>query len=208
MSRTVNWVTLGDSITAGYTNGSISYVNKCQDTYAPLVGHTENISVPGSTCDNFNQVFQASLRFDPSTEVNIASVAFGANDGFVMNATTFLGNLKTACLTLRSYGFTIIVVTMLPCGNYDSQAFRTDSRAMILADPSFWDAVADFGDITTVMGAEAAKGDSTLYNDTVHPSDLGHTHLGPEMLAAIQLFTEDAVVTSGGVSRSRMQLGM
>ena len=59
----------------------------------------------------------------------------------------------------------------VPCASYDSEAFRTASRALMLAHPSFWDYFVDWGNTATTMGAEAAKNDTLLYSDGVHPTD-------------------------------------
>lgn len=204
--KTCQWVALGDSITLGQTNGNVSYVDKCVAAYAPLVGHTTKTAVGGSTCDSANQVPSAQALFNGSLQVNIASLDFGANDGGTKTAAQFVSDLKTACLTLRGTGFKIIVTSMLPCGAYDSAAFRTSSRALILADSSFWDQFVDFGNTGTTMGAEAAKNDISLYNDTVHPTDHGHVLLEPMMTPALRYFIEPPPVT--GVARSRLQVGM
>jgi hypothetical protein len=188
--KTNKWTAVGTSITNGNHNGGVSYVQKCDAAYAPI-GTIANISVPSSSCDDSGQGAAADGGFDGAKQVNILSVEFGANDGLTKTAAQFVADLKTFCLARRSAGFKIIVCTMLPCGSYDSAAFRTSSRSLIFADPSFYDYVVDYGDPATTMGAEAAKNDASLYSDTVHPTDFGYGLLEPAMTAGLRFFIEE-----------------
>ena len=178
-----NWCALGTSIGAGNYNGGVSYVDKVVAAFPSLFGNTHNICVPGSSCDDRGQVSAAQALYDRSKDVNIASLEFGPNDGLRKSAAAFVADLKRACLALRGTGFTIMVSSMLPCASYDSEAFRTSSRALILADPSFWDYLVDWGNTETTMGGEAAKNDTLLYSDGVHPTDHGYNLMEPQLTA-------------------------
>ena len=182
--KSCNWCALGTSIGAGNYNGGVSYVDKVVAAFPSLSGNTHNICVPGSSCDDMGQVSAAQALYDGSKDVNIASLEFGPNDGLKgKSAEAFVADLKTACLALRGTGFTIMVSSMLPCASYDSEAFRASSRSLILADPSFWDYLVDWGNTETTMGGEAAKNDTLLYSDGVHPTDHGYDLMEPQMTA-------------------------
>lgn len=178
---TGNVVFCGDSITAGnHVSAGECYPELVA---AALVGPTyHNIAVPSSSCDSANQGVTADALFDAGVDVNILFVMFGANDGLSKSAATFESDLASWVAARQSAGFTVVVLTMLPCGSYDSVAFRAainaNSREAYLH-------VVDLGDPASTMGAEAAKNNGTLYSDTVHPTAYGNTLLEPFVTAVL-----------------------
>ena len=102
-----------------------------------------------------------------------------------------------------------MALTVLPNGGGTINPLRAVCNPLIAADLGIWyDALADIGNTATTMGADAAPSNPTLYNsgDLVHPTNFGNGLLEPTVTSAIaSLIT---IPTVGGVSRSRMQLGM
>jgi hypothetical protein len=110
-------------------------------------------------------------------------ILFGANDGVTKSAATFESDLASFVAARRSTGFLDVILTMLPCGSYDSVAFRAAINANAL---STYPRVIDIGSTSTAMGAEAAKNNGSLYSDTVHPTAAGNVLLEPAITAAIR----------------------
>jgi len=145
----------------------------------PMLG-SHNIAVNGAYIDNESQGAAADALFDSTKRFNICAVAFGANDGLQGSAATFNANLAAFVAARVTRGFLPMVMTMLPCGSYDSVAFRAAINLNSRNDRNYSRGLTDLGDIQTTMGAEAAKNDGSLYGDTVHPTAAGHA-----LLAAI-----------------------
>jgi lysophospholipase L1-like esterase len=180
---TCNVVWTGTSITAENHEPGNGYVSLTQTAFPALESH--NIAVPSSTLDSEGQGASADALFNSAKQVNICFVEFGVNDGVSVPVDTFKNTLATYCAARRTAGFKVIVATMLPCGSYDSVAFRDSLNTYIRATSTFWDRLADFGNLSSTMGAEAAKNDTNLYSDSVHPTVLGYTYLAPIVQAAI-----------------------
>ena len=191
MPLTSNIVIIGDSIPAathvgpgeGYFELSIAALQAAGYTISP-----HNIAVPSSALDDANQAAAAAALFDPSKQRNICFIASGANDGLSKTIGQFRTALATAATTVRNAGFQPVPCTMPPCGSYDSVNFRAGINADTKTDYSRW--VVDFGDPTSIMGAETAKNDTSLYSDSVHPTALGNTYMAPLLTAMIKTLTD------------------
>lgn len=180
--KTCRVVWVGDSITAG------NHVSSGEEFPALVVAQipsldSHNISVPSSTCDSASQGAAADALYDGTKDVNLCVILFGANDGVTKSAATFESDLASFVAARRSTGFLDVILTMLPCGSYDSVAFRAAINANAL---STYPRVVDIGSTATTMGAEAAKNDGSLYSDTVHPTAAGNVLLEPAITAAIR----------------------
>src|ERR1022692_1518107 len=84
----------------------------------------------------------------------------------------------------RCLGYAICNTT-LPQTTTGFNTFRNSVNAAFKADPSFWDAIADFA-ADPKMGCDACAANTTYYPDGEHPSIAGHAILGPIAQAAIQ----------------------
>jgi len=177
-----NAIFIGTSITAGNHLG-----NPTVERFSTLVGNAlsqltvSNIGVPSSTCDSANQLATANALVDPFKQ-NFAIIEFGPNDGLTKTAAEFEGDLATFVAGLDAR-FVPLPLTMLPCGSYDSVAFRAAINPNTLATYAH---VIDVGNISTTMGAEAAKNDGALYSDTVHPTAFGNTLLAQSIITVLQ----------------------
>lgn len=192
-------VYLGDSIMAGNhlnsptTQGIPALV---ADAMPQLAGHASNLAI-GSTHANEDgthtdggQGATADGLYSASLQLNVVVILFGANDiaaGY--KSTQFEAALKAYALARRSRGFKVVILTTLPnsmitTNGFDSQ--RTAANAATLADPSFWDAVADIASDPT-MGNAANNRDTIYYSDGVHPTPLGNSYLTHYLTAALSL---------------------
>jgi len=208
----LNTVWVGDSITAGNHLGSPTterFSRLCCNSLAAL-GHTvveNNIAIPSDFLAGTTQGATADGLYDSGKDKNILILMDGINDlASGTSGATNAANTKTFCLARRATGFKIVVCTVLPINDAPTLARTKTNNSTILADSSFWDAVADVGAGSShVMGQDSAPLDGSLYIfDHVHPTALGNIDLEPDITAAIV-----RVLTGvGGVSRSRMQLGM
>lgn len=132
--------------------------------------------------------------YNASIAKNILVVFIGANDlaGGGTTAAAFVADLKTYCLARRAIGWKIVVCTVLPrdpdgtngaaCAAF--LAKRNTANGLIVADNSFYDALARF-DTVTGMGADGDEQNTTNYPDKTHPSAAGHALLAPVAKAAI-----------------------
>jgi len=184
--RACNVVWCGDSITAGnHVNPGECFPELVAATL-PITSH--NIGIPSATCDSGGQAATAAGLYDV-TKVNICYILFGANDGIGgKTAPQFATDLASFVSTVQAAGFIAVPVTMLPCGSYDSVAFRAAINGDIR---STYTRYVDIGHTSTEMGAEAAKNDGTLYSDTVHPTALGNTKLTARFITSIQQIASD-----------------
>jgi lysophospholipase L1-like esterase len=182
----------GTSITAAvYLSAEQRYANIVSTA---LRASFDNIAVPSSFLinDPDNQGPTADTHINSSKAVNILAMEFGTNDGTGFSAAQFSAAQDTWIAARLAAGFSRVVpLSMLPCASYDSAAFRTSINAHSL---STYYPVADIGNTGTVMGAEAAKNDTNLFGDGVHPTLYGASLLAPEIQATFALLLQDDVV--------------
>ncbi len=204
---TANLVWAGDSITANNHNSPNPGFPELTATKLTTDGFTvssHNIGVPSATCDSAGAAATTVGLYDSGKNKNYCLILFGANDGAVKTSTQFHIDLASFVSTITAAGFQAIILTMLPCGSYASTAFRAAINA---TTRSTYALVIDIGDTATVMGAETAENDGTLYieaPDGVHPTNHGNDLLMAEIYPRLETLL--GLVT--GVSRARMMVGM
>lgn len=205
---TCSAVFVGDSIMAGNHTPGHEIPTLVGISIPSIVIH--NIAVPSSSIDNAGQAAAADALIDVTKEINICAVMFGANDLASLSGSAFEATLKSFCLARRIAGFKIVVCTVLPLGGYDINPKRAVANSATRTDPTFWDAMADWGNTATTMGADLAWQDATLYNaaDLVHPTNHGNDLLEPFLTNAILDLLNPVIVTGSGIPRSRMFTGM
>jgi lysophospholipase L1-like esterase len=178
----------GDSITDP-TQGVLAaskYYWVAQSAIAPFV-QGANFAVSGSGIANMNtRAPMVDSFFKTPHSVNVEFILIGANDAQDAGAAQFVANLKAYCLARKAAtpGLKIVVATLLPQVTAGFNAVRDAANALIKADPSFWDAIADFAADPT-MGCDSCAANTTYFIDGEHPTPTGHAVLGPIARAAI-----------------------
>lgn len=196
----VSLVFVGDSITAGADS-----LNPGDGPAFPayVSPHVSSLSVNKVFAAGGNMTDDLAL-IAPTVDAlvvpgrhNILNVLIGINNmqRLGQDAAEVKAAIKAYCLAERAAGWTIVLDTLLPlAGNDTADAENIERKAvnvLIRADGSFYDALADIGDTSTVMGADTAPNDPTLYTVVVgqpkiHPTVAGHQLLAPIVLAAIR----------------------
>jgi lysophospholipase L1-like esterase len=164
----------GDSITAI----SYSYVDVYYTTPPSTLFMGLNNAVSGSTINNLNlraSEIDSCIPPNKGTRKFVLSVLIGAND---LGVSTWLTNLASYLDARRSAGWYVVLCTVLP---QTASGFNT---ARDSANPTLrtWvgvhcDAICDFGNLSSTMGADAAASNTTLYPDGEHPSATGFINL-------------------------------
>ncbi|MGI8654211.1 MAG: GDSL-type esterase/lipase family protein [Pyrinomonadaceae bacterium] len=187
----------GDSLTTWGTATPLPYTDQYSYKVATAITphvQARNVAVGGSGMTQVNAraaAVDATLR--PGRK-QILSLLIGANDvgsgnrlegGSAYNAAEYFRLIKLYCQARRAAGWKVVLHTLLPNGNAGFNAERNTLNALIRADNSFYDALAD-GAANTTIGTDAAASDPTLYPDTVHLSPAAHSILAPITRAAIE----------------------
>ena len=130
----------------------------------------------------------------------IMPVLIGRNDNGTLTSNAAVDaywvRLKAYYAQFRALGAKVIACTPLPSGTLATnggpsgswQTYRLYLRTKMLAEPSAYDALADFGDPATTMGDVATCENPTYYApaDTVHPYPAGHALLAAAIKPIIQ----------------------
>lgn len=171
----------GDSIVA--TTSPIGYPI-VTSTLSPIKqGRT--FAVSGSTMADLNSRAASVDATYVSGANNILFVGDGRNDMSTGLATTFVADLKAYCLARKAVGWKVVVATVLPSTLLGFNTKRNAANVLIVADTSFYDALARF-DLDATMGPDAAASNTTYYSDGTHPTAAGHVILAPIAKAAIE----------------------
>lgn len=140
-----------------------------------------------------NAASRVDAYYNPSAKHNVLMLIIGSNDIAVdlRSAAQVFADLKAYCLARKAVGWTIALATILPrLGLGDPANFNTTRgavRASILGDASFYDALLDFGDTGTTMGADTAPNNATYYDSgKIHPTDAGYALLQLEAQLLVQ----------------------
>ena len=193
---------VGDSITAGANANE-------DDGYSPQTWPLTkrpyqlwNKGASGQTIAFWNTNIATLTGIYKSGVKNVALVFCGTNDINNGTAATTLcaadgsGTLKTLCTSLRTAGFKVLVISMLPRANTSlaggpnafeaqRQIFNTNLAANWT---SFADAFDDAGN-DPIMGVFNAGGlNPTYYYSSLHPTALGATILANRFYSAINTF--------------------
>lgn len=132
-------------------------------TYAGLTGLTDSMS--------------ANFCYNPS----LVTIMFGLNDdNGGMSTATYTANLQTIISNVKS--FCTNNPTFLVCGQWDAGSYSTHgllfdaaAEAVATADPENVIYNSYYSTITSGAG--------TIYTDSIHPNDAGHTAIGNQMSA-------------------------
>lgn len=181
----------GDSITDPLVHSTLDgkYSYQSATNRTPYVAG-RNFAVSGNTiADLTARAASVDALYSASRGTNnILSVLIGANDmgAGLRTAAEYFADLKAYCLARKAIGHRIIVCTVLP--NYIEwfEDERIAANAMIRADTSFYDALADFGADPTI-GDPDAPADAGLYPDGLHPSASAHVIMAGIHSAALDI---------------------
>jgi len=203
-----NWyLAEGDSITAAYSapQGK-SYAYRMSDEIFDnneSLGHL-NLATSGHSL-NF---VEADLPYmlDRIAEVRkgggkaIVSLLIGRNDNVLLQSNAacdaYFVRLKNYYTAVRNAGAKVIAVTCLPSGSASDnggpgsnwEIYRNYLNNLIRTNPSFYDALADFGNPSVSIMGDVATADNLTYyaSDGVHPYPAGHAILGTIIKPVIQ----------------------
>ena len=120
-----------------------------------------------------------------SSRLNIESILIGANGLTGADPVTWVASLKSYCQARQTVGWKVVLLTVLPQIAPGFNAHRNTANALIRADNSFYDALADIASDPTI-GPDAAASDTTYYYDGEHLTALGDSIVAPYVTAAIQ----------------------
>lgn len=179
-ARGASAVNLGPFIC--FEGDSITYDSRLDAGFGPksMVGIGSSVqwglyAVAGSgITDLSSRAAAADGRLTPAKTTPVYWCLIGAND--LNNAATWVASLKTFLQARQAAGWKVCLATVLPRTAVGFNALRATANASILADPTFYDAIASFGSEQTV-GTDAAASDTDYYSDGTHPTALGHAYL-------------------------------
>lgn len=181
MSKSNIFVGCGNSIMAGnHVNPGEVYLDLVTVSLPVLAANYHNVAVPSSVINN-TQGLAADAFINFNKQTNILCVMWGINNlAGGDSAATTTAALKSWCQLRKAAGWTVVVLTLLPCNSFGSaNSLREATNVLIKADTSFYDALIDTGDTGTLMGNVSALTGTTYYSDGVHPTALGNTLLEP-----------------------------
>lgn len=187
-----NLVFLGDSITVAYL-GQGSYSGFTDQVMLGLNSKGINAGTVGRYSSQvLTDVPAAIAAYDPNCKQNIVVVFIGSNDlyGNAGQVGATYTNQMSICSSLKSAGYKVLVVTMLPRGTdfqfeIDRQSYRTNTLANY---SSFANAVVDAGGDYSI-GLLGSQTNSVFYMfDRIHPNQTGSAVLANLVLNAIKSF--------------------
>ncbi len=116
----------------------------------------------------------AVAAFDENAEAHVASVWAGTNDGTGIGLASY-ANIVAACRALRSAGYSVLVLSVLPrTDSYAAawgEAWRSGQRVLNAQLRSNWRTFANyFADV----GADARLADPAMYTDGAHLCEAGY----------------------------------
>lgn len=176
----LQYVAEGDSITAGIGVSMGGYPGYLATNTLKVY----NLAVGGSTVDDL-VLRESGVNAYNGTANETFTVLIGRNDitapGY--NRTTFLNTLSAYLDRVRATGKYVVLGTILPSNvnvgyNAERNTVNTTLRTWVGVH---CDAIVDFGDTGTAMGADAAPSNLTLYSDGTHPTDAGQALLATEL---------------------------
>ena len=188
----------GDSITKGnHVGAGEDFPSLVAASITAIAANDQNIAVPSSTI-NSGQGTAADGYYDGTKQANVCCVMWGINDlaGGATAATT-KASLKTFCQARQSAGFSVLLMTLLPCNTFtDANSLREAANVLIRADSSFYSVLVDLGDTGTTMGNVSALSDTAKYSDGVHPTYAGNQLLEPAITAGLTTLLSDGRFSS------------
>lgn len=154
--------------------------------------HIRNVGVSGYTFPNISTALPAWIATVYRAGVkNIAVLFAGTNDIFFgATANQTYANFLVSAGILRAAGFKVIATTILPRNQFDAtmEAYRLSHNALLRTGwASAADALLDFAADPTI-GLTATLGDTSIYTDGTHLSQLGLSYPVPRVAAAVNAF--------------------
>jgi lysophospholipase L1-like esterase len=178
----------GDSITDPTTGvvAASKYYHVAQSAITPFPQGANDAVSGSSIATVITREATVDSWFAPVTGLKVLFLFLGAND-MGDGASGFVASVKSYCLARKaaSPSLKIVLATVLPQTTTGFNAFRDAVNPLIRADPSFYDAIADFAADPT-MGCDSCAAITTYFSDGEHPTAAGHAILGPIAKAAIQ----------------------
>jgi lysophospholipase L1-like esterase len=147
-----------------------------------------NDAVSGSSIgDLVSRAATVDGWFAGASGLKVLFVFIGAND-MGDGVSTFEAALKAYCLARKAAtpGLKIVLATLQPQTTSGFNAFQDAVNALIYADSSFYDGLADFAANSTMGCDSTCAANATYYSDGEHPTIAGHAILGPIAQAALQ----------------------
>lgn len=180
---------IGDSITEGF-GASPGFAYLVPSSANPII-KMGNYGQSGARTDTYSflSINVATIARAITNNRNCyCQVFFGANDlAAAIGLNAFLANLRGICVTLQQAGAVVFLTTVLPrtAAPAIDEGVRAQANAAIRSYVgTYCSAVVDFAS-DPIMGSFANSGNTTYYQDGVHPTTLGHTLLAPYSIAAI-----------------------
>ena len=177
------WIAEGDSITAGDVGTPTTYPMQYMRTSVNCFGFVS--AVGGSTLTTMNTRLPDVLAMIASAVGTgkrcIVSTFIGAN------AIPTIADMETYWTACRSAGAYVVACTITPIDS--APGFETSRLAWntaIRGASAYYDTLLDFGDVGTEMGRYDSRTlHPTWWQDTEHPTTLGHTQLYNEVKSII-----------------------
>jgi len=147
--------------------------------------------ITGTTSSLLTRAASVDVQYNANRRSNVLTVLIGANDlDGILTPAGFVVNLKSYCLARKAVGWKVVVGMIPPQKNPGSAnpnfiADRNAANTLILADPSFYDAVARL-DTDPDIGCDTCGNNTTYYPDGVHPSAAGAPKFVPYFITAVQ----------------------
>lgn len=180
----------GDSITEGVTHSTNAYpaVYNATPPNPLLMGFNNAVAGDGIAQLNARAAaLDAKLPTTIGTRKFILTVLIGRNDLPAADPTTYAASLASYCDARRAAGWKVAICTILPSTALGFNTARNAVNTIIRGwtPGQHADALVDFGDTATTMGADAAAADTLLYQDGTHPTQLGQNDLAAEYAVII-----------------------
>lgn len=162
------------SNTKSWIENTLNYQNS-DDTFAFNKYSFVNPAISGSTTNNLIARATTTNALIQAGKKNILILLIGVNDGDVVSAETTYYRIKNYCIAAKAAGWKKIII----CTEIDAQTrplWHTTQyqnlNALLRADHSFADALADLGARTELQDAS-----NTTYfsGDLIHPNDTGYS---------------------------------
>lgn len=204
------YIAHGDSITVAYSapqGPSFAFqMATTSFTGSEYIGHV-NLATGGYTLSLVEGGLSAILSRIAEAKLGggkaIVSILVGRNDNatLISNAAcdAYWVRLKAMYTSIRNAGAKMIAITPLPSGtaatnggpNGSWETYRNYLSGLMRAEPSAYDALADFGNPSvSIMGDVATANNATYFvsSDMVHPMKAGHDILAGIFQPIVQSF--------------------
>jgi lysophospholipase L1-like esterase len=183
----------GDSITTGLGAAASYGFLACTSNSIPALNSVTNC-VSGSRLELQNGGVTSVVAREPLSiaylsvlpKTKVWSLLIGANDlgtGTYATGTDYYNALSVVGLFMKSMGFRVCQGTVLANASSTVNTKRNVCNPLIRADSTSWDAVANYD--STALGVDGNAGNTTYFQDGIHPTSYGHTLMAPVFKAAL-----------------------